>query len=113
MTQVSLERAAGMVLMADAPQDRQRPTAGTRDATRKTTRGAADSPKAPDFLGTMTSQPPIFFPDPIYPSQQILLRARRDLEPDPRLLLAATRRSSRRSLAAAVTPEGPALLRPP
>lgn len=89
MMQASLKRAADMVIIAGSPQDRPRPIVRTYDMTRKIVLDFADSTKASDFLNMMSSKGPIAFQDPIYPQQQIMLRAKRDMEPGTRLLFLA------------------------
>jgi len=89
MMQASLKRAADIVIIAGSPQDRPRPTVRTYDMTRKIVLDFTDSTKASDFLNMLSTKGPIAFQDPIYPQQQIMLRAKRDMEPGTRLLFLA------------------------
>ncbi|CAK0883677.1 unnamed protein product, partial [Prorocentrum cordatum] len=66
--------------------DRPRPT---YDMTNDIALDFANSSKVSDFPSEIHSQAPTAFPDPIYPQQQIFLRAKRYLEPGTRMLFLA------------------------
>ena len=90
--QTSLKRAADLFIMTGIPQDRPGPivrTYDTTNTTRKMVLDYADATKGSDFLITINTHTPTPFPDPIYPQQQIMLRAKRDIEPGTRMLFVA------------------------
>ena len=89
MMQTSLRRAADLVLSTGIPQGRERPTVRTYDMTKKIVLDFPDATTASDFLNMMHARGSIPFQDPIYPQQQILLRAKRDMAPGTRLLFLA------------------------